>query len=109
MNINVLEFRAIFRALDLISELPQAVLVFSDNSATVSAVNHLGSRAHELQGAARQEFPRLRNRGVYLRARHISGHLNVAADALSRDTPIPTEWSLQQREFRDSKKRTVTR
>ena len=96
-HINVLELKAIHLALQRFLPAIQRnhVLVRSDNTSAVYHVNHQGGTksrrclqvAEELLTWA---WPRLAS----VRAVHIPGVANSAADMLSRTGPLPGEWRL---------------
>ena len=46
-------------------------------------------------------FQTVEEKELLLVPSHLAGLLNVTADALSRDTVLPTEWSLNQETFQD--------
>lgn len=96
-HINVLELRAV--RLALMHFLPaltgKHVLVRSDNTSTVYHINHQGGTRsiHSLTEARKLllwALPRLRS----VRAVHLPGVENCAADLLSRQRPPPGEWRL---------------
>ena len=51
----------------------------------------------------------LETRGWYLTVVHVGGASNVLTDALSRDSPIATEWGLEAESFGDSQSRGETK
>ena len=97
LHINVLEMRAVTRALQGF-QLPQGsfILISTDNTTVVSYVNNQGgTRSWTLWEETRQLFEVVVGNNWTLRAVHIPGKLNVVADMLSReDQVLPTEWSL---------------
>ncbi|KAK7921774.1 hypothetical protein WMY93_008676 [Mugilogobius chulae] len=71
------------------------VLVKTDSTAVVSYINHQGGlRSPSLHARARQLLLWAQSEGVSLRAFHLPGPLNTAADLLSRGAPHPGEWRL---------------
>ncbi len=85
-----LELEAVFRA--LIHFLPQLqekqVIVRSDSTTVVSYINHQGGvHSVSLHRKARDLLLWAHARGVSLRAVHLPGEDNVAADLLSRGVP----------------------
>lgn len=96
-HINVLELRAVHLALMYFLPFLEGrhVLVRSDNTSTVYHVNHQGGTRsghslREAQRLLRWASPRLAS----LRAMHLPGVQNTAADMLSRGKPPPGEWRL---------------
>ncbi len=96
-HINRLEMLAVFQALKYF--LPDLrghqVLVCTDNTAVVSYINHQGGlRSRHLYRLAHQILVWAQGKLLSLRAVYIPGHLNVGADTLSRQGPLPGEWML---------------
>lgn len=96
-HINLLELEAVFRA--LIYFRPRLrekhVIVRSDSTTVVSYINHQGGlRSTSLYRRARDLLLWAHAQGVSLRALHLPGEDNVAADLLSRGGPRPGEWRL---------------
>ena len=98
-HINLLELRTVLLVLQDWEIKQTSLLIATDNSTTVSAINKRGSPSSEVHKIAHQLFQRAAQRKIYLSAVHIQGYLNVVADSLSRDSPVATEWALPQREF----------
>ncbi len=91
-HINRLEMLAMFQALKYF--LPDLrghhVLVRTDNTAVVSYINHQGGlRSRHLYRLAHQILVWAQGKLLSLRAVYIPGHLNVGADTLSRQGPLP--------------------
>ncbi|XP_029441848.1 LOW QUALITY PROTEIN: uncharacterized protein LOC115081559 [Rhinatrema bivittatum] len=96
-HINVLELRAVRLALKhfLPALRGRHVLVRSDNTSTVYHINHQGgTRSNHSLAETRKlllwALPRLQS----VRAVHLPGVQNSAADLLSRQKPPPGEWRL---------------
>ncbi len=71
------------------------MLVCTDNTAAVSYINRLGDiRSHCMSQLARHLLLWIHMQFKSLRAVHIPGQLNRAADALSRQLIFPGEWRL---------------
>ena len=69
------------------------VLICSDNLTTMYYIKKQGAK--EMIKVVHQLFTWLKEHQIRVSARHITGKLNVLADALSREGQIvPTEWSL---------------
>ena len=96
-HINVLELRAVLLALRAFMPWIQGrhVLVRSDNVTTVFYINHQGgTRSGNCLPVARSVLLLARDRLLSIRAAHVPGKDNSAADLLSRGGPIPGEWRL---------------
>ena len=98
-HINILELRAVLLVLQDWEIQETCILIATDNSTTVSAINKRGSPSTQVHEIATQLFNHVLLHRNFLTAVHIQGHLNVVADSLSRDLPVATEWSLSQKEF----------
>jgi len=99
LHINVLELRAVRRALEHWGELsPKGTnwLVFTDNSTVVAHINKQGgTRSLQLCLETEKLIKNLQQQDSLIKARHIPGCRNVLADALSRPNRVlGTEWSL---------------
>ncbi len=71
------------------------MIVRSDSTTVVSYINHQGGvRSISLHRKAQDLLLWAHARGVSLRAVHLPGEDNVAADLLSRGGPRPGEWRL---------------
>ncbi len=81
--------------------LGKHVLVRTDNTAAVSYINRLGGiRSHRMSQLARHLLLWSHTQFKSLRAVHIPGQLNRAADALSRQLTFPGEWRLHPETIR---------
>ncbi len=81
--------------------LGKHVLVRTDNTAAVSYINRLGGiRSHRMSQLARHLLLWSHMQFKSLRAVHIPGQLNRAADALSRQLTFPGEWRLHPETIR---------
>ncbi len=81
--------------------LGKHVLVRTDNTAAVSYINRLGGiRSHRMSQLARHLLLWSHTQFKSLRAVYIPGHLNRAADALSRQLTFPGEWRLHPKTIR---------
>ena len=92
-HINILELRAITRALQAPSSLDHGrqIMVSTDNTTVVAYINQQGSTQSK---TFLEEVSNLRcqTQSIQLRARHIPGRLNVIADKWSRSHQIvPTK------------------
>ncbi len=98
-HINCLEHRAVFLA--LMHFLPvlgkHHIIVRMDNMAVVSHINcQGGSRSRTLDRLARRLLLWSQDKFLSLRAVHVPGILNLAADFLSRQKLRPGEWMLNR-------------
>lgn len=97
LHVNVLELRAVHRALQ--SFLPflrgRHVLIRSDNVSTVSHINHQGgTRSAQLLQASQDLLLWAAPCLASLRAMYLPRERNLVADFLSRYKPLPGEWRL---------------
>ncbi len=98
-HINCLELRAVFLALKYFLPVlgEHHVKVRKDNMAVVSHINRQGgSRSRTLDRLARHLLPWSQDKFLSLRAVHVPGVLNLAADFLSRQKLKPGEWMLNR-------------
>ncbi len=98
-HINCLELRAVFLA--LMYFLPVLggyhIIVRTDNMAVVSHINRQGgSQSRTLDRLARRLLLWSQDKFLSLRAVHVPGILNLAADFLSRQKLRPGEWMLNR-------------
>ncbi len=96
-HINCLELLAVWLALRRFRTLlhEKHVLVRSDNTATVAYINHQGGlRSRRMSQLARHLLLWSQKHLRSLRAVHVPGELNRAADELSRQHALPGEWRL---------------
>ncbi|KAI2648645.1 ORF V: Enzymatic polyprotein [Labeo rohita] len=96
-HVNCLELLAVFLALWRFLQMlrHKHVLVRTDNTATVAYINHQGGlRSRRMSQLARHLLLWSQTRLKSLRAVHIPGELNRAADALSQQLTHPGEWRL---------------
>lgn len=102
-HINILELKAVALALEAFCSQVQGqrVRVFTDNSTVVAYVNHQGGvKSPSLCQETLRLWEWCIAHKVFLIATHIPGTTNLIADALSRGSPIPSEWQLDPRIFR---------
>ncbi len=102
-HINCLELWAVHLALRQFRPLllGKRVLVRTDNTAAVSYINRLGgTRSHRMSQLARHLLLWSHMQFKSLRAVHIPGQLNRAADVLSRQLTFPREWRLHPETIR---------
>ncbi|KAI2645297.1 ORF V: Enzymatic polyprotein [Labeo rohita] len=96
-HINCLELLAVLLALRRFLPMlhHKHVLVHTDNTATVAYINRQGGlRSRHMSQLARHLLLWSQTRLKSLRAVHIPGELNRAADQLSRQPTHPEEWRL---------------
>ena len=103
LHINYLELKAVLLALKEFQDLcsNKIVLVATDNTTVVAYINKEGGmKSGPLCSLLWRILTWCTRKQVTLKARHISGHLNVIADKLSRlGQTIQTEWSLLPKVF----------
>ena len=100
-HINVLELLTILYGVRLLNLRKQTLVVWSDNQTAIRVIQRQGSRSPDLQKLAGLLLEECEQKGLLLFPRHIKGAINVAADALSRENIVPSEWELSQDSFRD--------
>ena len=104
LHINVLELKAVSLALrDFKDQCQnQTVLVATDNSTVVAYINKQGgTHSAEMCALLWKIMTWCHHYHITLKARHISGCLNVMADLLSRSNQVQsTEWSLHPQVFK---------
>ncbi len=102
-QVNCLELLAVHLALRQFRPLllGKHVLVRTDNTAAVSYINRMGGiRSRRMSQLARNLLLWSHTRLKSLRAVHIPGELNRAADAFSRQLTFPGEWRLHSETIR---------
>ena len=76
------------------------IKVLVDNSATVGAINNMGSsKSLTLNDQIKMIWLWILSRGNWLTSSHIPGILNVEADEESRKSESKTEWKLNKNDF----------
>ncbi len=98
-HINCLELRAVFLGLKYFLPVLEAyhIIVRTDNMAVVSHINRQGgSRSRTLDRLVRRLLLWSQDKFLSLRAVHVPGVLNLAADFLSRQKLRPGEWMLNR-------------
>ena len=98
-SINARELLTCLIALDHwgISLKNKAVLIHTDSRTAAAVIRRRGSpRSILLTEIMERIEMKCYNLNILLSAKHVAGSLNVAADALSRSSPRPSEWSLAQ-------------
>lgn len=101
-HINVLELRSVRFGIQACyhGEENVHIRIFSDNTATVSSVNHQGSvRSLSCDQEAQKIWKWAEKRNCWLSAAHVAGVKNVTADEKSRKFNQDSEWSLNQEIF----------
>ncbi len=96
-HINCLELLAVWLALRRFKTLlhERHVLVRTDNTATVAYINHQGRLcSHYMSQLAHHLLLWTQKHLRSLRAVHVPGKLNRAADELSHQPALPKEWQL---------------
>ena len=96
-HINVLEFKAVFLALQSFSGLvlKKTVLIQTDNKVVMAYINKMGgTKSDQLVNIARQVWDWCIQRGITLTAEYIPTDLNVEADWESRHFSDYSSWKL---------------
>ena len=100
--INYLELLAAFYALQTFAANAQNlhVQLKLDNSTAISYLSNMGgSKSDSLNFLARQLWEWCMMQNIFIRVQHIPGHMNLAADQLSRTFSYNLEWSLNTNVF----------
>ncbi len=106
-HINFKELKAAFFTLQCFCRNVENihVKIEIDNTTAISYVNKLGGRVQTLNLLAKNMWEWARDRNIWLSAVHIPGHLNVEADAESRDcSHEDKEWMLNPTQFKNISK-----
>ena len=101
-HINLLEMMAVDRAIDYWLPILRSrhIQILSDNTTVCSYLLHQGGmKSRDLCSLAVRIASKLHASEIQVSCRHIPGRLNVIADDLSRNTPLATEWTLNQEVF----------
>ena len=101
-HINYLELLAAFYALQTFAANAQNlhVQLKLDNSTAISYLSNIGgSKSDSLNSLARQLWEWCMKRNIFISVQHIPGHMNSAADQLSRTFSYNLEWSLNTNVF----------
>ena len=96
-HINVLEMRAVIKALEHLDlPLSSSILISSDNTTVIAYINNQGgTRSYSLMQETLQLYQLAQSKDWFLKARFLPGVRNVLADSLSRkDQILPAEWAL---------------
>ena len=102
-HINILEAKAVLFGLQALGHDLQDihVKVLSDNTATVGALNKMGSsKSWDLDHIITTVWQWAIDRDIWITASHIPGVLNIEADEESRKSEYRTEWMLNKCIFR---------
>ena len=104
LHINILELKAVSLALRSFKDQcqHQTILVAMDNSTVVAYINKQGgTHSAEMCSLLWKIMTWCHHYHIILKARHITGCLNVMADLLSRSNQVQsTEWSLHPQVFK---------
>ena len=99
LHVNVLELRAVRRAASFFRLRDLSLRVFTDNE----TVRYTLASCHTWSPTLRRELVDLldecQSRNLWFQVLRIPTSLNVVADALSRQTPLNTEWTLPRPVF----------
>ena len=95
LHINALELSVILLLVKHL-KVPEKshIRVMCDNTTAVNIIRRGGSRSAPLNRIMFSIIEVVQAKNLFLSASHIQGCMNIVADQLSRQGPIPTEWSL---------------
>ncbi|XP_041376890.1 uncharacterized protein LOC121389361 [Gigantopelta aegis] len=99
LHMNLLEMEAVRRACLQFRSIirHRRILLRFDNAAVVAYLNRWGGTKSESLSRKALEIQELCDQwGIVLMAKHIPSSVNVLADALSRCSPVQTEWMLHK-------------
>ena len=99
LHINVLELRAVCKAISASHLSSCHLVVYTDNETVRFALTHLRSRSLPLREELKSLLHDSIGRQVFLHPLCIPTNLNVVADGLSRLEPLNTEWTLPPEAF----------
>ena len=99
LHINALEVLAVIRTMETLDLSNLHISLHTDNEVARFVINNLRSKAPALFPLLSMLCLLLKSRNLSITASRIPSSLNLIADALSRDHPLPTEWSLPQEVF----------
>ena len=94
LHINVLELRAILRAVCYFGLCDLSLHVFTDNERVRYTLATCFSRSLPLRQELIALLSEFQARGLFFQTLSVPSSLNVVADALSRVEPLSTEWTL---------------
>ena len=94
LHINTLEVLAVIRAIESLNLHDLHISLHIDNEVAKFVINKLRSKAAALYPYLTMLCLLLKSRNLVITAFRIPSSLNLIADALSRDHPLTTEWSL---------------
>ena len=101
LHINCLELKAAFLVLQAFTKDRGSCVIdlFSDNTTTVVCINKMGSTKVQCNAITRNLWLWCISRNIWVKALHLPGSDNIAADKESRTTGLETEWSLDSTVF----------
>ena len=99
LHINALEVLTVIRTIETLNLSNLHISLHIDNEVARFVINNLRSKAPALFSLLSMLCLLLKCRNLSIAAFRIPSSLNLLADALSRDHPLPTEWSLPQEVF----------
>ena len=98
-SINVLETLTVWFSLLMVKEEGVTIQVLTDNSAAIAAIRKNTSLTYHLSSLSDLIWRRAALLNWTLTISHIQGSFNIIADQLSRQTEMPSEWSLSATDF----------
>ena len=101
LHINCLELKAAFLVLQAFTKDRDSCVIdlFSDNTTTVVCINKMGITKVQCNAITRNLWLWCISRNIWVKALHLPGSDNIAADKESRTTGLETEWSLNSTVF----------
>ncbi|XP_068247837.1 uncharacterized protein [Palaemon carinicauda] len=100
-HINVLEAMAVFLTLKQLNPARNLhIRLVLDSAVIVHCLNRGGSKSAHINDVMLAIFSMATSNKWHLSAVHLAGVRNVVADALSRTTPLESEWSLDKQSFK---------
>ena len=101
LHVNLLQLRAVFRALVFFDLHDLLLRVFTDNETVRYALASCRARSPSLRQELLTFLLEVVSRNLWFQVLRVPTALNVVADALSREAPLNTEWTLPQAAFAD--------
>ena len=101
LHIKCLELKAAFLVLQAFTKDRDSCVIdlFSDNTITVVCINKMGSSKVQCNAITCNLWLWCISRNICVKALHLPGSDNIAADKQSRTTGLETEWSLDSTLF----------
>ena len=103
-HINYQELFAIYLALQSFSDrlsMNRHVQILSDNTTAIAYINHMGGKQYEMNQLAKEIWAWCIRKDTWISAAHIPGEENIQAEYASRHFNDRTEWTLNDRIFKE--------